>query len=142
MCRKERNKAGIGKLKNTTLLWNDGTLLSGLQCNVLASLVHFVLCKVIGGQKGGHNSSAGPVPKLLIFADNCCCIGEGMKVQSLNSIQKIVTLPVEEGETPSCSRSCSVYCSDFTHVHDSCYYRHCTCKLLKEVRSNSSVGVS
>ena len=31
-------------LKNTTLLQNDGTLLSVLQCNALASLVHFVVC--------------------------------------------------------------------------------------------------
>ena len=32
------------KLKNTTLLRNDGTLRSGLQHNALASLVHFVVC--------------------------------------------------------------------------------------------------
>ena len=29
------------KLNNITLLWNDGGSLSGLQCNALASLVHF-----------------------------------------------------------------------------------------------------
>ena len=34
------------KLKNTTLLQNDDGLLSGLQCNALASLLHFVVCKV------------------------------------------------------------------------------------------------
>ena len=33
------------KLKNTTLR-NDGSLLSGLQCNALASLVHFAKNKV------------------------------------------------------------------------------------------------
>ena len=31
------------KLKNTTILRNDGALLSGLQCNTLASLVHLSL---------------------------------------------------------------------------------------------------
>ena len=30
------------KLKNTTLLWKDGSILCGLQCYALASLVHFV----------------------------------------------------------------------------------------------------
>ena len=34
------------KLKNTTIVRNDGALLSGLQCNALASLVHFVVYKV------------------------------------------------------------------------------------------------
>ena len=34
------------KLKKTTLLRNDASLLSDLQCNALASLVHFVVCKV------------------------------------------------------------------------------------------------
>ena len=33
----ERNKAGMRKLKNTTVLQNDGALLSGLQCNALVS---------------------------------------------------------------------------------------------------------
>ena len=44
--KKDRNKAGMKKLKNTTLLRNDGGFLSGLQRNALASLVHFVVCKV------------------------------------------------------------------------------------------------
>ena len=43
---KGKNKAGMGKLKNTTLLWNDGGLLSGFQRNLLASLVHYVACKM------------------------------------------------------------------------------------------------
>ena len=34
------------ELKNTTLLRNDGGLLSGLQRNALASLVHFAHNKV------------------------------------------------------------------------------------------------
>ena len=46
-CKKDRNKAGMRKLKNTTLLRNDG----GLQRNALASLVHFVVCKVNQGCK-------------------------------------------------------------------------------------------
>ena len=46
-----RSKAGIRELKNTTLLRNDGVLLSGLQCNPLASLVHFVHNKVNKGCK-------------------------------------------------------------------------------------------
>ena len=41
-----RNKAGMRKLKNTTLLQNDGVLLSGLQLNALEALVHFALNKV------------------------------------------------------------------------------------------------
>ena len=44
--KKDRDQALIRKLKNTTILWNDGSLLSGFQCKVLASLVHFVACKV------------------------------------------------------------------------------------------------
>ena len=38
------------KLKNATLLQNDGALRSGLQPNALASLVHFAHNKVIGMQ--------------------------------------------------------------------------------------------
>ena len=38
---RECKKAGMRKLKNTTLLRNNGALLSGLQRNALASLVHF-----------------------------------------------------------------------------------------------------
>ena len=34
------------KLDSTTLSWNDGGLLSGLQHNTLASLVHFVVYKM------------------------------------------------------------------------------------------------
>ena len=45
-CKKDRNKAGMEKLKNTTLLLNDGGLHSGFQRNALASLVHFVVYKV------------------------------------------------------------------------------------------------
>ena len=41
----ETIKAGMRKLKNTAVR-NDGVLLSGLQRNALASLVHFVVCKV------------------------------------------------------------------------------------------------
>ena len=44
-CKKDRNKSGMRKLKNATLLRNDGSLLFGLQRNALASLVHFVVCK-------------------------------------------------------------------------------------------------
>ena len=40
-------KAGMRKLKNTTLLHNDGGLLSGLQCNTLPSLVHFVVFPLV-----------------------------------------------------------------------------------------------
>ena len=36
----------MGKLKKTTLLQSEGGLLSGLQCNVLASLVRFAHNKV------------------------------------------------------------------------------------------------
>ena len=43
--KKDRNKAGMKKLKNTTLLLNDGGLLSGLQHNA-AFLVHFTCNKV------------------------------------------------------------------------------------------------
>ena len=39
------------KLENTTMPWNDGSLLSGLQRNALASLVHFEYSKVKGGYK-------------------------------------------------------------------------------------------
>ena len=47
-CKMDRNKAGMRKLENTTPLQNDGALLSDLQLNVpvIASLVHFVVCKV------------------------------------------------------------------------------------------------
>ena len=34
------------KLNNTTVLQNNGGLLSGLQHNALSSLVHCVVCKV------------------------------------------------------------------------------------------------
>ena len=40
-CQKDRNKAGMRKIKNTTLLRLDSTLLFGPQCIALASLVHF-----------------------------------------------------------------------------------------------------
>ena len=43
--KKDRNKAGMEKLKNTSLVRNDGALLSGLQRKALASLVHFVHAK-------------------------------------------------------------------------------------------------
>ena len=43
---KDRNKAGMRKLNNTTLVPNDGGLLSGLQFNALTSLVHFAHNKV------------------------------------------------------------------------------------------------
>ena len=43
---KDRNKAGLRKLKDTTLLQNDGILLSGTEHNALASLVHFAHDKV------------------------------------------------------------------------------------------------
>ena len=47
-----KNRAGIRKLKSTTLLQNDGGLLSGLQHNALASPAHFVVwgryCSVVG----------------------------------------------------------------------------------------------
>ena len=54
-------------LKNITLLQNDGFLLSSLQRNALASLVHFahknelgVEVHCIGGQKEGpHRSIVG-----------------------------------------------------------------------------------
>ena len=50
ICKMDRNKAEMRKFKNTTPVWNDGSLLSCLQCNALASLVpfvvHFVVCKV------------------------------------------------------------------------------------------------
>ena len=36
----DRSKAGMIKVKNTTLLRNNGGLLYGLQRNALASLVH------------------------------------------------------------------------------------------------------
>ena len=64
--KKDRNKAGIRKLKNTTytVLQNDGGLLTGLQRNALTSLVHFARNKVlgmqvhcIGGQRGGRHCS-------------------------------------------------------------------------------------
>ena len=45
--KKDRNKAGMSKLKDTTLLQNDG----GLQRNALASLVHFAHNKVNYGCK-------------------------------------------------------------------------------------------
>ena len=45
--KKDKNKAGMRKLDTTTnLLWKDGGLLPGLQCNALASLVYSVVYKV------------------------------------------------------------------------------------------------
>ena len=49
-CKRDRNKAEIRKLKNTTLR-NDRALLSGLQCNAFASLVQFEYNKVNSGCK-------------------------------------------------------------------------------------------
>ena len=40
------NQGWDGKLYNTTPLWNDGRLLSGLQCSTLAHMVHLVLSKL------------------------------------------------------------------------------------------------
>ena len=40
--KKYTNKTGLESLKNPTTLRNDAGPLSGLQCNALASLVHFV----------------------------------------------------------------------------------------------------
>ena len=40
-CKKDRNKAGMRNSRTLPLLRNDGSILSGLQCNVFASLVHF-----------------------------------------------------------------------------------------------------
>ena len=39
--KRTETKHGLETLKNSTLLQNDGALLSVLQCNALASLVHF-----------------------------------------------------------------------------------------------------
>ena len=39
--KKGHNKAGMRNLKNTTILWDDGALLSGHQYTALASLVDF-----------------------------------------------------------------------------------------------------
>ena len=50
-CKKDRNQAGMRKLRNTTLLRNDGGLFSDLQCNALAYLVHFTRNKVNQGSK-------------------------------------------------------------------------------------------
>ena len=42
---KDKNDAGMRQIKNTILLQNDGSFLSYLQSNALASLIHFVACK-------------------------------------------------------------------------------------------------
>ena len=69
-CKKDKNKAGMRKLKHTTLLQNDGALLSGLQRNALASVVHFVVCTsaslntTIRFQLTFHNSPS--------FCSQCC----------------------------------------------------------------------
>ena len=47
----DRNKARMRELKNSNILRNDGTLLSGLQCNALASLDHFASNNVNKGCK-------------------------------------------------------------------------------------------
>ena len=64
---KDRNKAGMKKLKITTLLGDNGNLLSGLQHKALASIVHCILWVTtvselgmqadycIGVQKGGQH---------------------------------------------------------------------------------------
>ena len=43
--KREEYKAGMRKFKNITILQNNGGLISGLQCNAFASLVHFVMSK-------------------------------------------------------------------------------------------------
>ena len=71
---KNKNKARKKKLKNNALLRNDGGLLSVLQSNARASLVHFACNRFmqvhcVGGQRGGHHHTvAGSV---LEFSHPC-----------------------------------------------------------------------
>ena len=44
--KRTETRRGTRKIKNTTLIRNDGTLFFGLQLKALASLVHLVMCKV------------------------------------------------------------------------------------------------
>ena len=64
--KKHRNKVGMTKTQETTLLKNSDGLHSGFQCNALASLLHLLHTQqselgmqvhCIGGQRGGQHCS-------------------------------------------------------------------------------------